>query len=393
MGVGNAFSWSSIGQREQTGRPCYRPCTLSSALRWPRTPSVPLCVVEFAVLGPLEVWAATGSVQIRRGLPRTLLIALLLRPGQAVSSDLLVDLLWGGDEQPRNPANALQIQISYLRKTLASTQPDDASLLETRAGGYSLIVDRSRIDAHRFESTIKHLAPSDALRSSEELSAALDEVDAALGLWRGDALEDVAGMDFARGEITRLDELRWAATERRIELLLRLGRHSDAVWDLSELVQRLPLRERFHEQLMLALYRSGRQAEALRAYERRPQDPERGARARSRRRTARPRARRPTTGPVAGVDPTIVRACTAGTRARRTIGCTPAVGDVDRSHSGAAVAADRPRRRSRAPDGASRLPSSADTDGTCRRGQDPPCHRPRHAADGCRLVRRLQPDR
>ena len=74
-------------------------------------------------------------------------------------------------------------------------------------------------------------------------------------------------MDFARGEITRLDELRWAATERRIELLLRLGRHSDAVGDLSELVQRLPLRERFHEQLVLALYRSGRQAEALRAYE------------------------------------------------------------------------------------------------------------------------------
>jgi len=221
--------------------------------------------VEFAVLGPLEVWAATGAVQIRRGLPRTLLIALLLRPRQAVSSDLLVDLLWGGDELPRNPANALQIQVSYLRKALATTPPDGASLLETRAGGYSLLVDRSRIDAHRFESTVKHLAPSDALRSSEELSAELDEVDAALGLWRGDAFEDVAGMDFARGEITRLDELRWAATERRIELLLRLGRHSDAVWDLSELVQRLPLRERFHEQLVLALYRSGRQAEALRA--------------------------------------------------------------------------------------------------------------------------------
>ena len=117
------------------------------------------------------------------------------------------------------------------------------------------------------KSTVKHLAPLDTLRSTEELSAALDEVDAALGLWRGDALEDVAGMDFARGEITRLDELRWAATERRVELLLRLGRHSEAVWDLSELVQRLPLRERFHEQLVLALYRSGRQAEALRAYE------------------------------------------------------------------------------------------------------------------------------
>ncbi|HEY5876663.1 MAG TPA: BTAD domain-containing putative transcriptional regulator, partial [Ilumatobacteraceae bacterium] len=110
-------------------------------------------------------------------------------------------------------------------------------------------------------------APMDTLRSTEELSAAIDEVDAALGLWRGDALEEVAGMDFARAEITRLDELRWAATERRADLLLRLGRHSEALWDLSELVERLPMRERFHEQLVLALYRSGRQAEALRAYE------------------------------------------------------------------------------------------------------------------------------
>lgn len=223
--------------------------------------------MEFAILGPLEVRAAPGAVEIRRGLPRTLLIALLLRPGQTVSSDLLVDLLWGDDDLPRNPANALQVQVSYLRKALSSTQPDGASLLETRAGGYSLLVDESRVDAHHFESTVKHLTPLDALRASEELSAALDEVDAALGLWRGDALEDVAGMDFARGEITRLDERRWAATERRIELLLRLGRHSDAAGELSELVQRLPLRERFHEQLVLALYRSGRQAEALRAYE------------------------------------------------------------------------------------------------------------------------------
>jgi predicted ATPase/DNA-binding SARP family transcriptional activator len=223
--------------------------------------------VEFAVLGPLGVHTSTGAVQIRRGLPRTLLIALLLRPGQTVSSDLLIELLWGDDVLPRNPANALQIQVSYLRKVLASTVPDGPSLLETRPGGYSLVVDRSDVDAHRFESAVKHLAPLETLRSTEELSAALDEVDAALALWRGDALEDVAGMDFARGEITRLDELRWAAIERRADLLLRLGRHGEAVGDLSELVHRLPLRERFREQLVLALYRSGRQAEALRAFE------------------------------------------------------------------------------------------------------------------------------
>lgn len=223
--------------------------------------------MEFAVLGPLEVRAATEAVPIRRGLPRTLLIALLLRPGQTVSSDSLVELLWGGDEPPRNPANALQIQVSYLRKTLAGKEPDASGLLETRAGGYSLVVDRSRIDAHRFETTVKHFVPLATLRWSEDLSAALNEVDDALALWRGEALEDVASMDFVRGEISRLEELRWAATERRIDLLLRLGRHSEAVGDLADLVRRLPLRERFHEQLVLALYRSGRQAEALRAYE------------------------------------------------------------------------------------------------------------------------------
>jgi predicted ATPase/DNA-binding SARP family transcriptional activator len=223
--------------------------------------------VEFAILGPLEVRAPAGAVPIRRGLPRTLLIALVLRPGQTVSSDFLAELLWGDDDLPRNPANALQIQVSYLRKTLGNAEPDGAALLETRAGGYALAVDRDRVDAHRFESITKQLAPLDTLRSSETLSAALDEVNAALALWRGDALEDMADAEFARGEITRLDELRWGATERRIDLLLQLGRHSEAVGDLSELVQRLPLRERIHEQLVLALYRSGRQAEALRAYE------------------------------------------------------------------------------------------------------------------------------
>jgi DNA-binding SARP family transcriptional activator len=180
-----------------------------------------------------------------------------------VSSDLLIDLVWG-DDLPRNPANALQIQVSYLRKSLARPEPDGSPLVETRPGGYSLVVDRSDIDAHRFDSAVKHLAPLETLRSTEALSAALDGVDAALALWRGDALEDVASMDFARGEITRLDELRWAALERRADLLLRIGRHRELVGDLSALVHRLPLRERFREQLVLALYRSGRQAEALR---------------------------------------------------------------------------------------------------------------------------------
>jgi predicted ATPase/DNA-binding SARP family transcriptional activator len=222
--------------------------------------------VEFAVLGPLEVRNAAGVVPVRRGLPRTLLLALLLRPGQTVSSDFLVDVLWR-DDLPRNPANALQIQISYLRKTLGGAEAEGASLLQTRAGGYALVIERERIDAYRFELAVTRVAAVDTLRSVQALTATLDEVDRALALWRGEPFEDVTGMDFARGEATRLDELRWTATERRIDLLLRLGHHAAAVGDLAQLVQLMPLRERFHEQLVLALYRSGRQAEALRAYD------------------------------------------------------------------------------------------------------------------------------
>ncbi len=225
-------------------------------------------VVEFAVLGPLEVRAApTGDVPIRRGLPRTLLIALLLRPGQTVSSDALIDLLWSDADLPRNPANALQIQVSYLRKTLANAEPDGAGLLVTRAGGYALAVDRDAVDAHRFEAITRAFTDLHEGQSTEALHAALDEVDAALGLWRGTALEDVADDEFVRGEVARLEELRWVTIERRMDLLLRLGRHSEAAGVLSDLVGQMPLRERLREQLVLALYRSGRQADALRAYD------------------------------------------------------------------------------------------------------------------------------
>ena len=106
--------------------------------------------MEFGILGPLEVRSASGVVPIRRGLPRTILIALVLRRGHTVTSDFLVDLLWG-DELPRNPANALQIQVSYLRKTLGGAEPSGSRLLETRAGGYALVAQPEQIDAHRFE--------------------------------------------------------------------------------------------------------------------------------------------------------------------------------------------------------------------------------------------------
>ena len=200
--------------------------------RWP---------VEFGILGPLEVRCGSEVVPIRRGLPRTILVALVLRRGHTVPSDFLVDVLWG-DGLPRNPANALQIQVSYLRKTLGGAEPGGSRVLETRAGGYALLIEPERIDAHRFEAASRTFSPLSSVRSETELHSALDDVERALALWRGDALEDVADMEFVRGESARLEELRWRATERRADLLLRLGRHGDTLGELSELVRQMPLR-------------------------------------------------------------------------------------------------------------------------------------------------------
>ena len=152
--------------------------------------------VEFGILGPLEVRTASDVVPVRRGLPRTLLVTLLIRPRQTVLSDFLIDLLWAG-ELPRNPANALQIQVSYLRKTLGSAEPAASSLLETRAGGYALGVDPAAIDANRFESAVRGLPPLDTLESEAVLVSVLEQVESALGLWRGEPLEDVADLPVA----------------------------------------------------------------------------------------------------------------------------------------------------------------------------------------------------
>ena len=204
-------------------------------------------------------------VEVRRGLPRTLLTVLALRAGETVTSDSLVELLWG-DEQPRNPANALQIQVSYLRKTLGAAEPGESRIV-TRPGGYLLDIDPDDIDARRFEHLVREATATAAAGTATALEEAAAKLDDALALWRGDALVDVAGEPFAIGEVSRLTEVRWEAVEARNDILLALGRHRELVGPLSQLVNENPLRERFHEQLMLALYRSGRQADALRAYE------------------------------------------------------------------------------------------------------------------------------
>jgi predicted ATPase/DNA-binding SARP family transcriptional activator len=217
--------------------------------------------IRLDVLGPLEVTVDGEAVDIRRGIPRAILVALVVRAREVVSAGSLAELVWA-DAQPRNPVNALQLQVSYLRKRLGGGSAGQPVV--TRPGGYVLMVDDDDIDARRFE----HLVRDAAQLASTDPLASADMFDTALGWWRGEAFADVLGEPFVIGEATRLEEMRLTALEERNEVLLTLGRHAELVGELTGLVNEHPLRERFQAQLVLALYRSGRQADALRAFAR-----------------------------------------------------------------------------------------------------------------------------
>jgi DNA-binding SARP family transcriptional activator len=208
--------------------------------------------VEFRILGPLEVVRDGAPLELGGPRQRALLALLLTRAGTVVSRDRLVDELW--DEPPASVVNVIQTYVSHLRKVL----PPDR--LATRPPGYVLEVERGELDLHRFEQLAEEGRQALAGGEPETASQLLGE---ALGLWRGQALGDVAGAAFARVEAARLDELRLAALEERIEADLAAGRHASALGELEALTAEHPLRERARAQLMLALYRSGRQSEAL----------------------------------------------------------------------------------------------------------------------------------
>jgi DNA-binding SARP family transcriptional activator len=199
--------------------------------------------MEFRILGPLEIRDEGQVVEFGAGKPRALLAILLLNANRVVSSDVLIESLWG--ERPPDTANkALQVYVSQLRKALGRER------IVTASPGYELRLEPDELDLDRFERLI-----------------ADDEYIEALALWRGAPLADFAYEPFAQSEIARLDEL-WAGTvESRIEADLAAGRHATVVAELEALVGQYPLRERFRAQLMLALYRTGRQAEALEAYQ------------------------------------------------------------------------------------------------------------------------------
>jgi DNA-binding SARP family transcriptional activator len=209
--------------------------------------------LEFRILGPLEVVAEGEPVALGGRRQRALLAALLLQAGTVVSTDRLLHDLWG-EQPPRTAATSLHNLVSQLRKQLG------AQTLVTRPPGYVLQIGSDQVDAKRFESALET-----ARRASAEERAGL--LGDALALWRGPPLAEFTFEQFAQAEIRRLDELRLVAVEERIEAELELGHPGDVVGELEALVAEHPLRESFRRQRMLALYRSGRQAEALQVYQ------------------------------------------------------------------------------------------------------------------------------
>ena len=221
--------------------------------------------MQFLVLGPLEIRGGHRQVELRSPKQRLLLVALLVHANQVVSLDRLVDILWA-DAPPADAAATLQNHVSRLRATLeASRAPGDAgSLVLTRPPGYLLRVDPDHVDAGCFEQLVA--AGRVALRGGDVHTAGRRLAEA-LELWRGPALAEFADEPFARAEAARLDELRLNAREDWIDAELVSGRHTELIGDLEALARQNPLRERLWARWMLALYRCGRQAEALSAYQ------------------------------------------------------------------------------------------------------------------------------
>jgi DNA-binding SARP family transcriptional activator len=209
-------------------------------------------VLEFRVLGPLEVVGDEGPLALGGQKQRALLGLLALNAGRVVASDRLLDELWG-EHPPRTAATSLQNMISQLRKTLG------ADRLQTKPPGYMLRAAPEETDLGRFERLLREARTLPSEKRARTLRTALT-------LWRGPPLADFAYETFAQGDIRRLDELRLATLEERIDADLDCGRDAELVAELEPLVEAHPFRERLRGQLMLALYRSGRQAEALQGY-------------------------------------------------------------------------------------------------------------------------------
>jgi DNA-binding SARP family transcriptional activator len=207
-------------------------------------------VIQFRLLGPLEVIADGRPIVLPGGKPRALLARLLLDADRVVSVEALVDSLWG-ERAPPSAQKVLQVYVSQLRKVLGAAE------IETLAPGYLVRIERDEHDLGRFETL------AEGARDTRDPVRRVELLDEALSLWRGTPLAEFREEPFAAPAARRLDELRLRAVEQRIEAQLELGQHALLVGELEALVEQEPLREWPRRQLMVALYRSGRQAEAL----------------------------------------------------------------------------------------------------------------------------------
>ncbi|GGM25532.1 BTAD domain-containing putative transcriptional regulator [Dactylosporangium sucinum] len=220
-------------------------------------------ILQFRILGPLEVENADGPVDTGTPKQRAVLAMLALQPGRTVSVQRLIDELWA-DEPPERAIASLQAYVSRLRRALepGRSARDKSNVLVSRAPGYQLNVPAEAVDAARFAAAVEEA------REGGDPHAALRTLEAALKLWRSDPLPELGDSHFARAERGRLHELRLTAVEERSEALLALGREAEVVYLSEAELAEAPYRERVWAQLMLALYRGGRQADALAAYAR-----------------------------------------------------------------------------------------------------------------------------
>jgi DNA-binding SARP family transcriptional activator/class 3 adenylate cyclase/tetratricopeptide (TPR) repeat protein len=216
-------------------------------------------MLEFLILGPLEVRTDGRLVPVQGFRQRALLAMLLVHANEVVASGRLLDELWGAG--PGTDTAVLRVRISQLRKALRVAGGGD--LLQTRPPGYVLQVDRDRLDLGRHE----RLAAEAVAVLEDDPAGAAARLREALALWRGPPLADFAYEPFAQTTIGRLEELRLATVEKRVDAELASGREREMVGELGVLIAEHPLRERFRAQVMLALYRAGRQAEALEVYQ------------------------------------------------------------------------------------------------------------------------------
>src|SRR5262249_27913238 len=214
--------------------------------------------MQFRLLGPLDVAGDDGTVDIGSGKRGALLAHLLIHANEVVSAERLRDELWEQDP-PATASKSVQVYVSQLRKAL----PTNGCALSTRGTGYVLEVEPDQIDARVFE---QRLVSAQTSLADGDAAGALVAARQGLELWRGPALDDVAYESFAQREAARLEELRLVAIETRIQAQLALGEHSRVVSELDSLVAGHPLNESFRAQLMVALYRCGRQSDALEVY-------------------------------------------------------------------------------------------------------------------------------